>query len=465
MSRLIGGAGESGVVGRVARPGAEGAVGPDRGLDRGRGVEAEWRAVLSRFLGRGDASGAGGAVVAEGLAGVGEPIESAEAEAEEREGDERDEGAVEGDGAGRAATSGREARSDGPGLPIEPARAGAQRLAESTGEEGAGSGAGRERRRARFDRAGAEASGESGAIESERGDGPSGGRSLRGRAEHAGENGAGAKGDGHRGADGEGRGAGGSTSAAAVLGPPGVPLGARAAGGVDGLGGGRVGGVSAVLRVQGIEGLGRLSGAGAEAKNGANIAEKTGPSARAGRAEEIEPRAVVSRVSKGLAELLVNGGGRTTLRLSPEALGEVRVELRVSEGAVTAEVIASDEVARALLEAGANELRSALEARGLRVERLEISRAEPEAGPEDQRGEGRGGDEAAGGGEESSAWAGGDPGGDGPGWSARDGAGRWAEPWRGAVEPVAGADEAGADGAGSSGDEARVYDVRLNVVT
>jgi hypothetical protein len=73
----------------------------------------------------------------------------------------------------------------------------------------------------------------------------------------------------------------------------------------------------------------------------------------------------VAQVVPEVTRLVSRGNGvhRLTMRLQPEALGEVRVTLTVRDGAVQVRLTGGDEAARALAE-GAPELRRVLEATG-----------------------------------------------------------------------------------------------------
>lgn len=82
-----------------------------------------------------------------------------------------------------------------------------------------------------------------------------------------------------------------------------------------------------------------------------------------------------AQVGRGLAAVLRQGGGSVLLRLQPDALGELKVRLDLKDGVVTAKFEASSDQARRLLDAGLPELKAALEARGLAVERLEVRQA------------------------------------------------------------------------------------------
>lgn len=83
-----------------------------------------------------------------------------------------------------------------------------------------------------------------------------------------------------------------------------------------------------------------------------------------------------------------NGGGTLTMKLNPQSLGEVRVEVTLKEGAATARFEASTPSAHRLLTDNLSTLRQALEAKGVRVETLSVElRSVAEASPEAARGE------------------------------------------------------------------------------
>ncbi len=148
--------------------------------------------------------------------------------------------------------------------------------------------------------------------------------------------------------------------------------------------------------------------------------------------------ALVEQAAAGLATALRKGSGTITMRLSPEGLGELRIEVAVREERVRARIEAGS-AARALLVERREELRGALEARGLSVERIDIVGAPEAPGaqpPETGRGptpdgaaqpEDPGGRAGPRGGAGDGSWSGGRDGGGGTG--ARD-----AEPaaWDGA---------------------------------
>lgn len=86
----------------------------------------------------------------------------------------------------------------------------------------------------------------------------------------------------------------------------------------------------------------------------------------------VEKEQFTSQVSRSLANVLARGGGKLTLRLSPQALGDVRVDLHVHQGVASASFRAENDSARELLKSRIDDLRHALEQRGVRVERLEV---------------------------------------------------------------------------------------------
>jgi len=164
-------------------------------------------------------------------------------------------------------------------------------------------------------------------------------------------------------------------------------------------------------------------------------------------------QAVADQVAKGMTGLLKNGG-TMTLKLAPEALGAVRVEVSLRDGVVSARFQAERASARELLSGHLDTLRSALETRGVRVEHLEVEahREQPWTAAGDEAGR-----KARFGGAESRS--GGDPGaGDGSGehagGSARDGSagdGRGGAHGRAGDGSHRGSDHAaGGDGAGSA---------------
>lgn len=79
-----------------------------------------------------------------------------------------------------------------------------------------------------------------------------------------------------------------------------------------------------------------------------------------------------AQLSRGLAAALAQKGGRITLRLAPEALGELKIDMMVKEGRVSARFEAATSEARDLLGKSMDHLRDVLHAKGLHVDRLEV---------------------------------------------------------------------------------------------
>ena len=87
-----------------------------------------------------------------------------------------------------------------------------------------------------------------------------------------------------------------------------------------------------------------------------------------------------ARLGRGLRSAVSQGGGAVTLRLTPEALGTVRVQLDMSGGRVAAHFQAETSAARDLLQQQLPQLRASLEAQGLSVDRLSAGPAGSSAG-------------------------------------------------------------------------------------
>lgn len=131
--------------------------------------------------------------------------------------------------------------------------------------------------------------------------------------------------------------------------------------------------------------LDRLSGS-AEARRGAvasidrlagtpqprtqTLTAKPGPSSAEPSPARREQ--ILAPVQRGLASMMTQGGGRMSVILRPEHLGEVRLSMQTSEGSVRVHLEASTEAARSTLESEIDTLRAGLEARGVRVESLTV---------------------------------------------------------------------------------------------
>lgn len=103
------------------------------------------------------------------------------------------------------------------------------------------------------------------------------------------------------------------------------------------------------------------------------------PQARpsAAPAEDQQETKFAAQLSRGLAAILRQGGGTLTMRLQPEALGELTIRMDMQPGRVGASFEVQSDQARQLLNQNLVLLRSALEARGMDVERLDVRLAQP----------------------------------------------------------------------------------------
>lgn len=88
--------------------------------------------------------------------------------------------------------------------------------------------------------------------------------------------------------------------------------------------------------------------------------------------EAAEQRALASQAHRALSQALTSRDGTTTLRLTPDHLGPLRVEITREDAGMTGKFEVATPEARRLLESSMSELKAALEARGLRVENLEV---------------------------------------------------------------------------------------------
>ena len=105
------------------------------------------------------------------------------------------------------------------------------------------------------------------------------------------------------------------------------------------------------------------------------LLEVAGPVAQAGLDEaaqdEMDPN--VARVAQGLRGAMNLKGGSITIRLNPQELGFVRIEMEIQGGTVRAELQSENASVRDLLTHQLGRLRETLAGRGLVVERLEVA--------------------------------------------------------------------------------------------
>ena len=80
----------------------------------------------------------------------------------------------------------------------------------------------------------------------------------------------------------------------------------------------------------------------------------------------------MAQVQRGLASIMNTKGGTMKLRLSPEHLGQVNIQLVTKNGHVSIKIDAETDQARSMLKDGLEGLRSAMESRGVQVDDLSI---------------------------------------------------------------------------------------------
>ncbi len=85
-----------------------------------------------------------------------------------------------------------------------------------------------------------------------------------------------------------------------------------------------------------------------------------------------EQQQVAQSVAKGLQMLVKDGGGEVLLKLRPGELGAVSARLTIQDARVEATFRAQTEVARDLLVKSVDDLKAALEMRGLVVDRIDV---------------------------------------------------------------------------------------------
>ncbi|MBX3357223.1 MAG: flagellar hook-length control protein FliK [Phycisphaeraceae bacterium] len=103
------------------------------------------------------------------------------------------------------------------------------------------------------------------------------------------------------------------------------------------------------------------------------------PTAPAAPQSDVES-AFAAQLSRGLTAAMARKDGSVTLRIEPEHLGHLRIQVGMKGGSVTAQFEASTPQARDLLGKSMAMLKSSLEARGLEVDRLHVQVAvRPEA--------------------------------------------------------------------------------------
>jgi flagellar hook-length control protein FliK len=103
----------------------------------------------------------------------------------------------------------------------------------------------------------------------------------------------------------------------------------------------------------------------------AEVAQQTDAGPRLAADADAEPPALAS-IRRGLGTVLSQRGGSLTMRLTPATLGSVRIDMAIDGTTVNVRIEAGTSQAQDLLKQNLTSLRTALEARGLVVDRLGV---------------------------------------------------------------------------------------------
>lgn len=93
--------------------------------------------------------------------------------------------------------------------------------------------------------------------------------------------------------------------------------------------------------------------------------------------QALQRKQMLSQVQRGLASIINTKGGTMKLRMSPEHLGQVKIQLTTKDGHVKIKIDAETDHARAMLKDGLADLRASMESRGVHVDELSIEQREP----------------------------------------------------------------------------------------
>lgn len=89
---------------------------------------------------------------------------------------------------------------------------------------------------------------------------------------------------------------------------------------------------------------------------------------------------VIAQVQRGLASLMRSASGEMTLRLTPERLGELKIEIKRTGDQLSVRLTTQSSEASDLLRAGSDELTQLLRTKGIDVERVHIQHQHPSDG-------------------------------------------------------------------------------------
>ncbi|HQL89630.1 MAG TPA: flagellar hook-length control protein FliK [Syntrophales bacterium] len=102
-------------------------------------------------------------------------------------------------------------------------------------------------------------------------------------------------------------------------------------------------------------------------------AERSAPATgRAAGTPAARPQALMGQVLEGAAQILRDGSGRMVLNLQPPRLGTLDLDVVVQDNRVRMVMLADNQEVKQLLQAGMDDLRSALQDKGFEIDRLEV---------------------------------------------------------------------------------------------
>jgi len=123
---------------------------------------------------------------------------------------------------------------------------------------------------------------------------------------------------------------------------------------------------------------------GSEGMTSATLKGATGGTAEAAPSDSTSngpTKGFSPQVIRGMMSVYRTGGGAVTMRLEPESLGSLRVQMTMTQGRVSIQFHTSTTEARALLTQSMDTLRSTLEQSGLKLEQVTIQPLSKQSGP------------------------------------------------------------------------------------
>lgn len=149
-------------------------------------------------------------------------------------------------------------------------------------------------------------------------------------------------------------------------------------------------GTSEVAAPTGVGGVASAAGAhgagGAGAKQGDTLGLATGRGGASQAARVASDAELEAQVSRGLASALSQRGGTVLVRLNPEALGQLRVQIDMKDQLLRVRVEAGSDEVKESIDQSSDDLKRSLESRGYTVERINVQVDKTLTGPEQPKG-------------------------------------------------------------------------------